>query len=298
MVKLLSKRGWLWHEDDGLGESVALTEDFRVAKSLNFVEFRDSEASPLPLWQHGQYRRGKRFSGGELYQAAYLVGLILFSAPHGNRYHHRHATGATGRCPRRGRRQNQRNACVPPHPTSFSDTFWFRMRSPSPRGNQTADHGPCRPPPEGKCRLPSKRAFSRFWKLLGQVEGEQGADRALFHYIVTINGKVRRSIDVRSWNTHYIAPGATSTIAWVSSHRTLGSEWCTSRSTMTSIPCATSVHVRATPESRSRSLLCEMPRNASTHSSDTTSCSMTTFSVARFPFNCISPAPYRSPWVA
>lgn len=31
-----------------------------------------------------------------------------------------------------------------------------------------------------ECRL--KSAFSRFWKLLGQVEDEQGADRALFNH--------------------------------------------------------------------------------------------------------------------
>ena len=37
------------------------------------------------LWQHGQNKCVKRFSGGELYQAAHLVGLVLFQTAYGNR---------------------------------------------------------------------------------------------------------------------------------------------------------------------------------------------------------------------
>ena len=34
---------------------------------------------------------------------------------------------------------------------------------------------------EGRVRMPSKRAFSRFWKLLKRMEFEHGAMRALFY---------------------------------------------------------------------------------------------------------------------
>lgn len=44
-VKFTIRRRWLRYENCLAGESGALTEDFRIARTRNFVEFRGSDAS-------------------------------------------------------------------------------------------------------------------------------------------------------------------------------------------------------------------------------------------------------------
>ena len=66
-----------------------------LRKRGNSLIFEIQTRPPCRLWQHGQNGCVKRISGGELYQDAHLVGLVLLQTQtaHGDCHHHCHAAG-------------------------------------------------------------------------------------------------------------------------------------------------------------------------------------------------------------